>query len=247
MPPSNLNPASLHRILVVEDDPGFSALLLELLQSEGYTLSHCADGVSAVQRILDEDPDLVVLDVMLPELDGIAVCRRIRSHYRGTIIMLTALGEENSQLAGLGVGADDYIVKTSASRLLCARIQAHLRRQDRQHQVPAEQLPVVDLGWLVVDSASREARLSHERLQLTTSEFDLLFYLTRHAGRVVTRAEVARDLDGLNVRDVDDRSIDLRISRLRRKLGPPEIATLRLKSVRGEGYLLARRDPAVNP
>jgi DNA-binding response OmpR family regulator len=222
-------------------------LIIELLQSEGYTMSHCMDGLSAVQRILEEDPDLVVLDVMLPNLDGIAVCRRVRSHYRGTIIMLTALGEDSNQLAGLGVGADDYLVKTSASRLLCARIQAHLRRQDRQHQLPVDPSPIVDLGWLMVDRTSREAYLTQSRLQLTTSEFDLLLYLASHAGRVVSRADVARDLDGLTVRDVDDRSIDLRISRLRRKLGPPEIATLRLKSVRGEGYLLARRDPAVNP
>lgn len=234
------------RILVVEDDAAFAALLDDLLSAEGYQVGLCRDGAAAVDRILDETPDLVVLDVMLPGLDGIAVCRRIRPWYRGAIVMLTALSEERDQLAGFGVGADDYIVKTSAGRLLCARIRAHLRRQDRIEAVAGAD-GRIDLGWLVVDDASHEAILAGRHLELTGGEYALLHFLAVRAGQVVTRQAIARDLDGLPVHHPDDRAIDLRVSRLRRRLGPPEIAARRLKAVRGEGYLLARRDPAEIP
>jgi two-component system response regulator RstA len=197
----------------------------------------------AVERILAETPDLVVLDVMLPGLDGVAVCRRIRPWYRGAIVMLTALAEERDQLAGFGVGADDYIIKTSAGRLLSARIHAHLRRQDRLEAQPPEANHLIDLGWLVIDAASHEAVLAGKRLDLTGGEFSLLLFLAKRAGTVVSRTVIARDLDGHAGHQPDDRAIDLRISRLRRKLGTAEESAKRLKAVRGEGYLLPRRDP----
>lgn len=231
------------RVLVVEDDHRFASLVCELLRNDGFMVDRVADGETAVERILSDNPDLVLLDVMLPGIDGLAVCKRVRPWYVGAIVMLTALGEDQDQMRGLGVGADDFLLKTTAARLLCARMRSLLRRVRRQEALPNGS-GLLDLGWLISDPQTRTVMIHGKPINLTSAEFDLLHFLAGRAGKVVTREQIARELDHAAAFNPRERAIDLRISRLRRKLGDEMVAMQRLKSVRGSGYLMVCRDPA---
>jgi len=231
-------------ILLVEDDQKLAAVVSEFLEGRGFRVAHESNGFQAAERILAERPDLVILDLLLPGLSGLEVCRRTRAEYPGPILMLTALGDEGDEVAGLEVGADDYLAKPVRPRVLLARVQALLRRTtayppsseaDRNTE-----LELVELGKLRIDKAARAAYLGQLLLELTTSEFELLEYLARRAGQVVTREQICRDLRGIEW-DGLDRSIDIRVTRLRRKLCDCGKHPKVIKSIRGEGYLLAVR------
>lgn len=227
-------PSPAPQIALIEDDAELAELTQERLQREGFAVTHVADGEAAIEHILAQKPDLVVLDIMLPGVDGFEVCRRVRSGgYRAPILILTARDDDVDEILGLELGADDFVTKPVKPRLLIARIRALLRRA--RPQAPTSTLTV---GALTIDGSRREVSVAGTQIELTTVEFDLLTYLTSHAGQVVSRQEIYQalfhyDYDGL------DRSVDVYVSRLRRKLGDDPAAPHYLKTVRGAGYLMA--------
>jgi len=229
------------RILLVEDDLKLAALVREFLEGAGFQVDVEPRGDLAAQRIVAENPDLVVLDLMLPGMDGLSVCRQVRPRYRQPILMLTALGDEVDEVVGLEVGADDYLVKPVRPRLLLARIHSLLRRIGTfPTAADGDGEQVLRVGGLVLDAARRSVTMDEVEIDLTTTEFDLLWYLAARAGQVVTRESLYVDLRGV-AWDGLDRSIDIAVARLRRKLGDDGKHPQIVKSVRGSGYLLAGR------
>ena len=226
MPPS---------VLLVEDDRELSEIVRDYLIENGFSVSIEMQGDLAVGRILQERPDLVVLDVNLPGMDGFTVCKSVRDQYQGAIVMLTARIEEIDEVLGLEFGADDYLTKPVRPRVLLARLRTHLRKSPA---VNSELEDCLSVGGLSVYPSRRHVELRAVPVELTSAEFDLLHFLAQRAGKVVSRAELYESLAG-ETYDPQDRSIDLRISRLRRKLGDNQSNPTRIKSVRGTGYLLS--------
>ena len=228
------------RILVIEDDRRLQDLLRQYLATFGYevkTACHAREGLDALEAFA---PALIILDLMLPDIDGFEACREIRRHGRTPIIMLTARADVTDRVAGLEIGADDYVVKPFEPRELAARIQAVLRRGEAASTPPAE--TALSFGRLRVDMAAREAFLDGTPLGLTTTEFEALSLLARNAGRVLDRDALLRELRGLES-DAYNRSIDIAMSRLRQKLGDDAKAPDFIKTVRGAGYLfIAKAD-----
>jgi len=229
------NDPARFRILLVEDDQRLADMVAEFLESSGFEVSTEHRGDVAVNAILRLRPDAVVLDVNLPGMSGFEVCQMVRSDYRGAIIMLTARGDEVDEILGLEFGADDYIAKPVKPRVLLARLRSHLRRS--QASLDEAGSPIV-VGPLVVDPARRLAEIDGRAIDLTTAEFDLLQLLADHAGHPLSRHEIYEHIHGMRY-DSMDRSIDLRISRLRKKLGDDPARPKRIKSVRGVGYMLS--------
>ncbi|MGK2188575.1 MAG: two-component system response regulator RstA [Pseudomonadales bacterium] len=233
------------RILIVEDDERLASLTCDYLQNNGLTVSIESHGGAAVERILNEQPDLVVLDLMLPGEDGLSICRRVRPRYSGPILMLTARTDDMDQILGLEMGADDYIGKPAQPRVLLARIRALMRRAAEKNQPlvgsdAVSEGPVrVQFNELVIDSSMREAWLSGVTVDLTSAEFDLLWLLASNAGRVLSREEIFAALRGIEY-DGQDRSIDVRVSRIRPKIGDDPIHPRRIKTVRSKGYLFVK-------
>lgn len=225
---------ALYRVLVVEDDAPLASMVADFLAPHGFDVSIESRGDGSVTRIQNDNPDAVVLDVMLPGLDVFSICKAVRAHYRGPIIMLTARGEEIDEVVGLEAGADDYMAKPVRPRALLARLQMHLRRATPEDQVS----PPITVGSLVVDAKRRVVELDGTAVDLTTAEFELLHLLARHAGQTISRNDMCLQIHGLKY-DGIDRSIDLRISRLRKKLGDDPARPQRIKSVRGVGYMLS--------
>ncbi|MEM6955349.1 MAG: response regulator transcription factor [Myxococcota bacterium] len=217
-------------IMVVEDDERLAGMVAGFLADHHFRTAVEEDGARAVARILDEQPDLVVLDVMLPSLDGFTICRRVRSAgFSKPILMLTARSADIDEVAGLEDGADDYVRKPVRPRVLLARVNALLRRRENAPGRLAR-------GRLVVDPRTRACTCDGKSVELTDGEFDLLHYLMVRAGSTVSRDELYRELRGIEY-DGIDRSVDLRVSRIRRKLGPDGPSMIR--AVRGVGYLFA--------
>ena len=230
------------RILIVEDDERLATLTREYLENNGLQVSVEGDGGKAVDRILSERPDLVVLDLMLPGEDGVSICRRVRSQYGGQILMLTARTDDLDEVLGLEMGADDYVAKPVRPRVLLARIRALLRR----NAAPAEESENdnqsrLRFGALVVDNSMREAWLEDRSVELTSAEFDLLWLLCSSAGRVLSREEIFSQLRGIEY-DGQDRSIDVRVSRIRPKIGDDPMHPRLIKTVRSKGYLFVKSD-----
>ncbi|HHS83616.1 MAG TPA: response regulator [Gammaproteobacteria bacterium] len=229
-------------ILLVEDDVRLSTLIQEYLQQQAITVSIEHRGDSASQRIMAESPDLVVLDLMLPGLDGLEICKMVRPEYHGPILMLTARDEDIDQVVGLEMGADDYVTKPVQPRVLLARIRALLRRFPKQaHQTGRQGNEPDDIryGSFRISAAAREVWLDDTVLDLTTNEFELLWLLAVHAGEVLTRETILDRLRGIDY-DGLDRSVDIRISRLRKKLGDNTGRPFRIKTIRGKGYLFVK-------
>ncbi|MFZ2853403.1 MAG: winged helix-turn-helix domain-containing protein [Rhodocyclaceae bacterium] len=231
------------RILLVEDDERLAELTAEYLRKNDFEVAIESRGDNAEARILNERPDLVMLDVMLPGKDGFEVCRSIRPHYHGVILMLTARDEDFDQILGLGLGADDYIAKPVPPRLLLARIKALLRRAPATSGSAGSDADRAELafGSFRISQATRSAQLAGTMIDLTTAEFDLLWLLASHAGNILSRDDLLQQLRGIGF-DGLDRSIDARISRLRRKLDDDPENPTRIKTVRGKGYLFSKHD-----
>ncbi len=235
-------------ILVVDDDEQLNEVVAKYLSNNGFRVETETDGLSALTRIRSAAPLLVILDIMLPRSDGLSVCREARKFYQGPILMLTALGDEIDEVAGLETGADDYITKPVQPRLLLARVRALLRRHEvDQVASPVNSTPsgsqagtqnIITVGKLSLNASARTTTLHGEELRLTSVEFDLLWLLACHAGKVLSRETIYRRLCG---REYDglDRMVDLRVSKLRRKLGDNPDDPVLVKSVRGIGYILA--------
>src|SRR5271156_4496936 len=221
-------------ILVVEDEDSLATLLQYNLDKEGYKVSHCADGEEALILVDEKQPDLLILDWMLPTVSGIEVCRRLRQRpdtRNLPIIMLTARGEETDRIRGLDTGADDYVVKPFSMTELCARVRAVLRRirpglaDDRLHH-----------GDIVVDRAAHRVRRADKEIHLGPTEFRLLDYLMQHPGRVFSREQLLDAVWGSDVY-VEARTVDVHIGRLRKALNQ-EINEDPIRTVRSAGYSL---------
>jgi DNA-binding response OmpR family regulator len=224
------------RVLCIEDDDRLFRLLASYFEPNGVTLVQAPDGETGLSALAGGVYDAVFLDVMLPRMDGLAVCRRIRERSRIPVIMLTAKGDEADRVVGLELGADDYVPKPFSPRELLARLRAVLRRV--QPEAAGEEVVV---GDLTIDVGARSARRASGALDLTGLEFDILVALVRRAGRVVPR-EALLDLAGRGDITVNDRVVDVHVSHLRRKLGDDPRAPRLIKTVRGVGYVFAREE-----
>lgn len=223
------------KVLLVEDDERLAALICEYLEAHEFMV-RCIVRGDEVLDAFDSDIDLVILDLMLPGLDGLSVCRGLREHYQGPLIMLTAKTSDIDQVVGLELGADDYINKPVEPRLLLARVRALLRRANREHRQP--EVASFQCGSIRVCSATQEAFKDDELLELTSQEFGLLHLLIKAAGQVVSRDTLYRELRGIEY-DGLDRTVDVYVSHLRKKLGDDQKRPELIKTVWGKGYLLA--------
>lgn len=224
-------------ILLVEDDVGLSDLVKDYLEKQNYEVSTEYRGDLAVGRIIKDSPDMVILDLMLPGKDGLSVCRDVRTSYPGPILILTAQEDNMDQVAGLELGADDYVKKPVEPRVLLARIRALFRRSfsfESSGKKPLES--TLRFGSLSIQKASREVTLSGRIIDLSTSDFDLLWFLASHAGQVLDRDTLYQSIKGIEY-DGLDRSIDVAVSRLRKKLDDDAEHPFRIKTVWGSGYL----------
>lgn len=225
-------------ILIAEDERDLSNLVRRHLEDEGHQVIQAFDGPAAAQGAAREHPDLVILDWMLPRLDGLEVCRRIRRESIVPILMLTARSEEIDRVLGLEVGADDYLTKPFSIRELLARVRALLRRieLDRDGQAAEAAPPVLDLGPLRVDLAEHVASVDGSSLDLTPKEFDLLALLARNPGRAFARDYLIEKVWGYDAGGFD-RTVDTHVLRLRKKLGA---VGERIETVWGVGYRFAK-------
>ena len=225
-------------IMIVEDDERLADLTCEYLQTNGLNVTVVSDGEEAIRRIGAEQPDLVVLDLMLPGADGLTVCREVRSAYKNPILMLTARTDDMDQVLGLEMGADDYVAKPVKPRVLLARIRALLRRVETDSERDSSPARL-EFGALVIDNSAREVSLAGESVDLTSAEYDLLWLLASNAGTVLSRETIFEKLRGIQY-DGQDRSIDVRISRIRPKVGDDPENPKRIKTVRSKGYLFVK-------
>jgi DNA-binding response OmpR family regulator len=224
-------------ILLVEDDSRLAELTATYLGQHELRVVIEARGERALDRFQQEQPRLVLLDLLLPGKDGLTICREIRRQSSVPILILTAKDTDLDHVIGLEAGADDYVMKPVDPMVLLARVRALLRRTERDREAPAERRQDVQLGTLRISETSREVWLQGQSVPLTTQEFELLALLARRAGELVSRDEVFRAMRGIDY-DGLDRSIDGRVSKLRRKLGDDAAAPTRIKTVWGKGYLL---------
>jgi DNA-binding response OmpR family regulator len=222
------------RALLIDDDPRLSELLGSYLAQNGITVAHAPDGTRGLAMLDAGAFDVVLLDVMMPGIDGLEVCKRIRAKRTIPIVMLTAKGDETDRVVGLELGADDYLPKPFSPRELLARIRAVLRRA-----MPEAAGERIVAGPIAIDVGAREARVEGRAVELTGVEFDLLVALARRAGRVVPR-EALLSLAGRDDVTVGERTVDVHVSHLRQKLGDDPRAPKIIKTVRGVGYVLVR-------
>jgi DNA-binding response OmpR family regulator len=220
-------------ILLVDDEPSIIQLARMYLEREGFRTASANDGEAALDKVAREHPALVVLDVMLPKLDGFEVCRRLRASQDPTaILMLTARDEDIDKVLGLELGADDYLTKPFNPRELVARVKAILRRGERSAKVD-DAVPI-HLGDLTVDPARREVHLASRTLSLRTQEFDLLLTLAEHRGLVLSREQILQKAWGFDFYG-QTRTVDVHIAHLRKKL---EASSVKIETVTGVGYKL---------
>jgi len=218
-------------VLVVDDEQHIIDLARMYLEQDGFTVKQALDGAEALRQIRDLKPAVVVLDLMLPEIDGWEVCRRAREGSDVPIIMLTARSDDVDKIVGLELGADDYLTKPFNPRELVARVKAILRRYERSIQPGT----VLHLGDLTIDPSSREATLGVRALQLRTKEFDLLYTLAQHRGQVLTREQLLDLVWGYDFYG-ETRTVDVHVAHLRKKLSG---GSVEIETVRGVGYKLA--------
>ncbi|GLX83795.1 DNA-binding response regulator [Thalassotalea loyana] len=232
-------------ILIVEDDVSLAEWIKEYLELKHYQVSVLGRGDLAVPFIIEHNPDLVILDGMLPGLDGIDVLKAVRPSYTNTIIMVTARDEELDEVLGLEMGADDYLTKPLRANVLSTKIRKYLDRQSALRPKLTEPMELkgdvnnIRYGNLSVDKQARSVELDNEFLDISTNEFDLLWLLVERAGDTVTRDELTQSLRGFDY-DGFDRTVDLIVSKLRKKLKDNPSQPYRIKTVWGKGYLLVK-------
>ncbi|NTS76075.1 response regulator transcription factor [Catenovulum sp. SM1970] len=219
-------------ILVVEDDPSLSQWICDYLIQQNFTVSLASQGDTALELIESDNPDLVLLDIMLPVVNGFDICKTVRSTFTNPILMMTACSEETDEVLGLELGADDYLTKPIRPRVLLARIKSLLRRSESEVQDSNTK----SFGSLLIDADNKTVQYQNEMVNLTVNEFEVLWYLAENAGKVVSRDDLLSHFRGFEY-DGFDRSIDIRISRLRKKLQDNVAENPKIKTVRGKGYL----------
>ncbi len=223
------------QVLIVDDDTRLSAMLADYLAGNGFAVRSAASAAEGLSDLQRRAPDAVILDIMLPDMDGFETCRRIRAVSDVPVLMLTAKGEETDRIVGLELGADDYLPKPFNPRELLARLKAILRR--RHGAAGSER--VLRFGRLEIDPGSRAARLEGRECRLTSHQFDLLLALARNAGRTLSRDQLMDMTRGEEL-EAFDRSIDVHVSRIRAAIEADPKHPRRLITVRGAGYVFAR-------
>lgn len=232
----------MSKIVFVEDDPEVGSLIAAWLGKHDLDVVIENRGDQAEATIAREQPDLVLLDIMLPGKDGMTLCRDLRPQWDGPIVLLTSLDSDMNHILALEMGASDYILKTTPPPVLLARLRLHLR----QHQVPAQDTlsttlrphKALQFGTLCIDPLNRQVTLGRTLVSLSTADFDLLWELATHAGLIMDRDALLKNLRGVSY-DGLDRSVDVAISRLRKKLNDSATEPYRIKTVRNKGYLFA--------
>ena len=223
------------RILIIDDDKKFSRLLHDYLRPFSFELHEAHDGLEGIRKLSEGNFDALILDLMLPGIDGIEVLRRLGPERQVPVLMLTARGEEPDRIVGLEMGADDYVSKTVSPREILARVRALTRRYDREQLLENDQ--PIQVGQLEIHSGSRLATLRGQVLSLTSFEFDLMLSLARSVGRVKTRDQLLMDTAS-RLPNIFDRSVDVHISSLRRKLGEDSRNPEFIVTVRNTGYMM---------
>ncbi len=227
------------KLLIIEDDESLASLLQEYLERHGFIVNTLHQGSNAVESVLEKKPDLVILDLMLPDASGLDICKDLRASWRGPILMLTAMKDDADVVVGLEMGADDYVGKPVTPRVLLARIRALLRRGSADGKAE-----IIRKGNLHIDVPSRKVIFENRSIDLTTTEFDLLVLLAVRAGRVQERSLLVEELRGIDFHSFD-RSVDVIISRLRKKLRSSSEEDDLIKTVRGVGYVLTVPDESL--
>jgi DNA-binding response OmpR family regulator len=227
-------PAVAARVLIIEDDPNVAEVVGRYLSREGYDVEIASDGLIGLERALEDPPELVVLDLMLPSLGGLEVCKRIRAAAPVPVIILTALGEEADRIVGLELGADDYVAKPFSPRELTARVKAVLRRATGPLAPPQAAPVLLRAGDLEVDPTAHEARLAGELVALTAKEFDLLQHLMEHPRRAFRREELLEQVWGFSYGDTS--TVTVHIRRLREKIEADPSVPRYVTTVWGVGY-----------
>jgi len=228
----------MNRILLADDDIELCDLLIEYLTSEGFIVDAAHDGKAALQLASANQYDLLVLDVMMPYLNGFDVLRELRSTSSLPVLMLTARGDDVDNVVGLELGADDYLAKPCSPRVLVAHIRAILRRTDttgRQHQPQRS----IELDDILLDNQSRQVTVNNKPVMLTSTEYQVLEYLLEHAGNIVNKEALYEYALGRKISPYD-RSLDMHVSNLRKKLGPLSNKEERIKTIRKVGYQYVR-------
>ncbi|QKG83959.1 response regulator transcription factor [Kroppenstedtia pulmonis] len=225
------------KVLIVDDEPSIVKLVQYNLEKNGYQAVIATDGEQALEKVKQDQPDLLILDLMLPKVDGLEVCRQVRNNNRHLpILMLTAKTEELDKVLGLELGADDYITKPFSPRELVARVKAVFRRMEAiRAEGESEESPLLTVGELTIDTEGYEVRRENETVDLTPKEFELLVYLARNRGRVLSRDQLLNavwDYDYIG----DSRIVDVHVSHLRDKLEQDTRKPVYIRTVRGIGY-----------
>ncbi|NQZ05764.1 MAG: response regulator [Algicola sp.] len=225
-------------IMLVEDDQSLAQWFSDYLGEQGYLITLVTRGDVAIELIESDQPDLVVLDIMLPVKDGFDVCKAVRHFYHGPILMMTARDQEMDEVLGLELGADDYVTKPVKPRVLLSRIKALFRRAATtatSQQNTRQSTNTLKFGQLTIDANTRKTTLGSQVMPISSNEFDVLWYLAK-AGKVVNRKDLISEIRGIEY-DGFDRSMDIIVSRIRKKLGDDASNPYRIKTVWGKGYL----------
>ncbi len=234
---------STPHLLMIEDDARLAQMVSEYLTQSGFVVTHAGDGASGLEQLQQHAPDLVILDLMLPDTDGLEVCRRIRSlpapASKVSVLMLTAKGDPMDRIIGLEIGADDYLPKPFEPRELLARIRAVLRRRS-ENSVDTEASSIMRFGTLEIDRNARTVAVAGAVADLTSYQFDLLVAMAERAGRVLTRDQIMEAVRGREL-EAFDRSIDVHMGRIRAAIEVDAKNPTRILTVRGVGYVFAKQ------
>ena len=222
-----------HTLYIIEDDTKLREMLTEYFSSQDFDVTSFESGDSVAAVIIEKQPDLVILDLMLPGVDGLTICRQIRSSYQGKVVMLTASDDDFDHVAALEIGADDFVTKPIKPRVLLARIRMLLRRKEAAN---ADSDTCLEVGVLSLNRLRKTCAFNHEPIALTDGEFDLLWVLASHPEQTLSREWLTKTLRGIEY-DGTDRTIDNRVVTLRKKLGDTTTPPQKIITVRGKGYL----------
>ncbi len=222
-------------ILLIDDDAELSQLVMDYLTLDGFVLEHAADGVKGLQKAQSGHYQLILLDVMLPGLDGLSLLRQLRQSSYCPVLMLTARGDDIDRILGLELGADDYLAKPFNPRELSARVRAILRRVELAQQPSQQQPAQLQLNGVLLNRQNRQVSCADELVVLTATEFQLLDYLMSHAGQVVSKEQLSKDVLGRPLQQYD-RSLDMHVSNIRKKLAHSSSGE-KIQTLRGSGYL----------
>ena len=227
------------QVLVADDEREIAELVELYLKNEGYAVTICGDGLSAWEQIQQSAPDLAVLDVMMPGMDGFTLCRKIRERYTFPVIMLTAKVEDLDKINGLSIGADDYVTKPFNPLELVARVKAQLRRSTHYNEQPADNRDVIDFSGLVINRRTHECTLNEKPLILTPTEFDILWMLCENRGRVISSEQLFETVWGEKYLNSNN-TVMVHIRHIREKMGEPVRNPRYIKTVWGVGYKIEK-------